>query len=75
MADYNEAIRLVPKEQQAHYGRALIWAKRGDKKAAMAGLQQAKRNYAEVMGEANFNLPEYQRIIKAIEQLERNGKL
>lgn len=72
MTDYNQAISLTPQHMRAYYGRGLVRAKRGDKKGAMSDLQRAQRNYQEVMGKGNFDKPEYQQILKAIEQLQRN---
>ncbi|GCL47520.1 serine/threonine kinase with pentapeptide repeats [Microcystis aeruginosa NIES-3787] len=72
MADYNQAILLVPEHIMAYYGRGLLLAKRGDTKGAMSDLQQARRLYQELMGKENFHQPEYQKIIKAIEQLQVN---
>jgi tetratricopeptide (TPR) repeat protein len=69
IANYDEAILLVPKHSTAYYGRGLVRAKQGDKKAAMADFKQAQLNYEENMGKENFDQPEYQRILKAIEQL------
>ncbi len=72
MADYNQAMRLVPGHIMAYYGRGLVFAKRGDKEAALSDLQQAQRNYQKVMVKGNLDQPEYQKIIKAIEHLQGN---
>ena len=69
LADYNQAIAL--NSTVAYYGRGLVRAKRGDRKGAMSDLEQAKRNYQENMGKGNFDKPEYQRILKALEQLQQ----
>ncbi|MEB3295871.1 MAG: tetratricopeptide repeat protein [Synechococcales bacterium] len=74
MADYNQALRLVPKHLTAQYGRGLVRAKLGDKKGVLSDFQQAKLSYEENMGTGNFDKPAYQRILKAIEQLQR-GKI
>ncbi|NJR50495.1 MAG: tetratricopeptide repeat protein [Leptolyngbyaceae cyanobacterium CSU_1_3] len=73
IADYNQAIRLVPKHLKAYYGRGLVRAKRGDKKGAMSDFRQAQLNYREMMGEGNFDKPEYQQILNAIKQLQGDG--
>ena len=43
VADYNEAIRLDPKDGQAYYGRGLAYEEKGDKTNAEKDFAQAKQ--------------------------------
>ena len=43
LADFNEVIRLDPKDAKAYHNRGIAYEKKGDKAKAEADLEQAKK--------------------------------
>lgn len=78
MADYDEAIRLVPDDPTKHYNRALLYHDMGDFGKAIEGYTKAielNPGYAKAYGNRAFSLKECGDIYRAKDDARKARQL